>query len=40
LFDCLLCFYLSKDKPEHLDMFEGVVAKLLTEKWQTFARRR
>jgi len=21
-------------------MFEGVVAKLLTEKWQTFARRR
>jgi len=32
------CCCMWKDQLEHLDMFEGVVAKLLSEKWKTFAR--
>ena len=29
-----------QDKPEHLDMIDGVIDKLLEEKWKTFARYR
>ena len=38
IFQLFVYFFLSGKKPEHLNMLEGgIIAKLLEEKWTTFA---